>query len=90
MAPIRVFALPVFAALAAAISLNDFIPACGPKCIDDTVTASTTCAVDDNACICSLIYTVKRDGEACLRDACSVADYGYSDLYSDDDHGELV
>lgn len=76
MTPIRVLALPVFAAVAAAISLGEFVPACGPKCLTESVAEHTTCAPDDNSCICSLIYTVRRDGEVCLRDACSVADYG--------------
>lgn len=76
MAPLRVIALPAFAAVAAAISVSDYVPACGPPCISDTVAQHTTCAADDNACICAEVYTVKRDGEVCLRDACSTTDYG--------------
>jgi hypothetical protein len=76
MAPIRVFALPAFAAMAAALSINDFTPSCAPQCISDSISQHTTCATDDNKCICEQVYTVKRDGEVCLRDACSVTDYG--------------
>lgn len=76
MAPVRVFALPAFAALAAAISISDYVPSCGPPCISDTVSQHTTCGASDNACICASVYTVKRDGEVCLRSACSTTDYG--------------
>lgn len=78
MAPVRVFALPALAAMAAAqaLSINEFIPTCAPQCISDSVTQHTTCSVDDNSCICGQIYTVRRDGEVCLRDACDPGDYG--------------
>ncbi|KAL7625690.1 hypothetical protein AAE478_004911 [Parahypoxylon ruwenzoriense] len=76
MAPLRVLVLPAFAAAVAAISITDYVPACGPPCILNAVDEHTTCEAGDNACICRETYTVKRDGEVCLRDACSDSDYG--------------
>ncbi|KAI1391482.1 uncharacterized protein F4822DRAFT_396859 [Hypoxylon trugodes] len=76
MAPLRVLAPAAFVALASAISVSDYIPSCGTQCITDTVDQHTTCDATDNACICRETYTVKRDGEVCLRQACSTTDYG--------------
>ena len=76
MAPLRILALPALAAVAGAISVSEYVPACGPPCITTAVEKHTTCAADDNACICASVYTIKRDGEVCLRDGCSDTDYG--------------
>ncbi len=76
MAPLRVLALPTMAALAMALNVTDYVPACGPPCIYTSVDENTTCDPSDNACICESVYTIKRDGEVCLRDACSDGDYG--------------
>ena len=76
MAPLRVLALPALAAVAAAINVADYVPACGPPCITETVDKHTTCDEGDNTCICASVYTVKRDGEICLRRDCSTTDYG--------------
>lgn len=76
MAPLRVLALPAFAALATAISYSDYVPSCGPPCISKAVDENTTCDSSDNKCICDLVYTIKRDGETCFRSGCSESDYG--------------
>jgi len=76
MAPRATLILPVLMALAAAKGLNDYVPACGMPCLSDTISASTTCAADDNACLCEMKYTLKRNSEFCLQDKCDSAQYG--------------
>lgn len=78
MAPRATLILPVLVALAAAKGLNDYVPACGMPCLSDTISASTTCAADDNACLCEMKYTLKRNSEFCLQDKCDGAQYGMS------------
>ncbi|KAH7018295.1 uncharacterized protein B0I36DRAFT_354589 [Microdochium trichocladiopsis] len=76
MAPPASVFLPILAALAAAKSLNEYVPACGAPCLSNTISASTTCAADDNACLCEMKYTLKRNSQACLQDNCDDAQYG--------------
>ncbi|KAI1111514.1 hypothetical protein F5Y14DRAFT_464419 [Nemania sp. NC0429] len=73
---LRLVAIPAFAAAATAINIDQYLPVCGVACIDESIAKHTTCAPDENSCICEQIYSVRVDGEVCLRAACSVADYG--------------
>ncbi|KAI1265695.1 hypothetical protein F5Y18DRAFT_44104 [Xylariaceae sp. FL1019] len=81
MAPAKFLALPALAAVAAALSINTYVPSCAPACISDAIDKHTTCDETDNVCICQNTYTIRVDGMVCLRDACAGSAYGM--LYLD-------
>ncbi|KAH9888303.1 hypothetical protein F4778DRAFT_786113 [Xylariomycetidae sp. FL2044] len=76
MASTRIIFLSALAAAVSALSFEEYIPTCGYSCTTEVVDKSTTCDINDNACLCQYTYTIKRNGEVCYTDACSDADYG--------------
>lgn len=62
-------ALALAAAAARAQSAAD-LPACAVSCLNDAVTQSTTCAVDDFACICGDFSAIQGVATGCILAAC--------------------
>lgn len=76
MAPLRTIILPALAAVVAAQDLVSQVPECAGSCLTKTITENSSCETDDASCICTSSYSIKRNSEGCLRDACSESEYG--------------
>lgn len=67
----------VILALAAAVTAQETITACGGKaqqCIEDAIAGSDACEEGDIACACQNIDEIQQEATPCVIEACGSAD----------------